>query len=387
MFVNLLLSLATFASAACPLGSTLSALTPDAGQARMGSVFGNVLYDPKNSVNNSYIPRAIQVKVVSSTGTPVSNCTVTWTPQSGSTKNLTNGLAYPTAPATSVAGLASAYWMAGTSANQTLVASISLPDGNSSSVFISGSAVPHSTRSNSIHVNWVTPVWDQFSVSLTPHSWPATTYYEAIGIYNAYCGIQSNLILFSIWAVKGVNPVVLSKHANATCGTFGGEGTGIQCKLPNVPKINATYTFVMGVVPAPGGLQDYTLQVTDSSTGQTFEIATMRYQTSQNNSGAYGFVEDWAAAGASCFQADQRFVTFSNVTYRANGQWNVADMAKASGTAVFTPNHNEVCVNYAFQFAGGKYWLSSGGMAVGTPLRLAGMPSSYKASALDVVPV
>ncbi|KAJ3076909.1 hypothetical protein HDU98_011005 [Podochytrium sp. JEL0797] len=382
-----LLVLATFASATCPLGSTLSALTPNAGQARMGSVFGSELYDPKNTKNNSYVPRLIQVRVVSATGTPVSNCTVTWTPQSGNTKTLTNGLAYPAAPSTNKTGFASAYWMAGTSANQTLVASISLPDGNSSSVSVSGSAFPHSTRSNSIHVTWGAPVWDQFSVSLTPHSWPATTYYAAIGIHNAYCGIQNQIILFSIWSVKGLNPVVLSQHANVTCKSFGGEGTGTQCKLPYVPKVNATYTFLMSVVPAPGGLQDYSLQVTDSSTGQTFPIATMRYQSSQNNTGVYGFVEDWYAPGANCFLADQRSVTYSNVTYRANGKWNVAETAKAYGTAVFKPNHNEVCGNYAFQFAGGKYWASSGGMAVGTWLRLAGMPSSYRASASDVIPV
>ncbi|KAJ3048821.1 hypothetical protein HDU99_009061, partial [Rhizoclosmatium hyalinum] len=200
----------------------------------------------------------------------------------------------------------------------------------------------------------------------------------AIGTTHMYSGIQNKMILFSIWEVGGKNPDVISKHKDATCKDFGGEGTGIQCAIPFAPQIDATYTFVMSVVPA-GNLQDYAVQMTDQSSGQTYEIATMRLQTSQENLGAYSFTEDWATYNSSCLQTDQRHVTVQNVKYFKNGQWNLVDPSLVYGDAVFTPNHNEVCTNYDFNFADGKYWMSNGGMSIGTPLNIPGRSRNYYA--------
>ncbi|ORY40951.1 hypothetical protein BCR33DRAFT_826819 [Rhizoclosmatium globosum] len=361
----------------CPSGSYLSTASAYVGQARIGSLYGNQLYDPNNSQNNTYAVKPISVVVKNAQGIVQPWCTVNWSPRASS--NFSSGWVYPIRQYTDQTGSVTASWMAGSAYYQYLDVSILRDDGTSDKMTISGIGLPHATRSNSIHVTWKTPVWDMFSVDLTPHSWPPTTYYEAIGINNAYCGIQSQTILFSIWEYGGKNPVVLSQHKNATCGSFGGEGTGIHCQLPYKPSVNVTYTFKMSVKAAPGNLQDYTLTVTDQGSNQTFDIATMRYQSSQNNSGAYGFVEDWAESQPSCLQSKQRSVTFSNVKYyiARSGQWSVADQSQAWGDAVFTPNHNEVCVNYQFKFANGSYWLSSGGLAVGTPLNIPGQSNAY----------
>ncbi|KAI9326173.1 hypothetical protein BDR26DRAFT_957879 [Obelidium mucronatum] len=223
--------------------------------------------------------------------------------------------------------------MAGTAQLQTVDAVLTRDDGSKSTVSFSGSGIPHSTRSNSIHVMWETSTpWTKFSVDLTPHSWPRTTYYAAIGVNNGYCGIQNKMVLFSFWEYNGKDPQVLSKHANTTCGSFGGEGTGIQCKFPYTPAINATYTFEMSVVDAPGGLQDYTLVFTDQSAKDRYTIATMRYQSTQQNHGAYGFVEDWATDYASCLESEQRHITFSNVKYfNDNKEWKSVASSSTTG--------------------------------------------------------
>jgi len=354
----------------CPAGAVLTAVTPDAGQARKGSVFSTTLYDPGiDSGNTTHKPLKLQVKVTTASGDPVKGCNVAW-----KADGTANGWVFPDAPSTDPNGLSSAWWTAGSGASQSLAVSLARADGTTASAAITGSAQGHSTRANSIHINWDTPAWQGFSAEVTPHSFPPTTYYEVIGFNGGYGGVQSHQLLFSLWDVDGVSPEVIDSGM-AICSSFGGEGTGIKCEAAYLPEVDKTYRFELEVVAAAGGKQDYTMWVTDPRDGQRKKIATMRLPKAVAQASGYGFVEDWGTEAPSCLDNPVRDATFGRVRYQGlDGTW--VDVTKGKGSAVYTPDHNEVCANYSFKYVdGGSFHISTGGTDVGKPLNLAGIGS------------
>ncbi|XHS78463.1 DUF3472 domain-containing protein [Burkholderiaceae bacterium UC74_6] len=356
--------------ATCPAGVVLTAITPDAGQARKGSVFSTTLYDPSiESGNTTHKPKKLQVKVTTAGGAPVKGCNVAWT-----TQGTANGWVFADAAGTDPNGFSSAWWTAGAAENQKLTVSLTRADGTTASTTITGNAKAHSTRANSIHITYDTPAWQAFTTEVTPHSFPATTYYEAIGFNGGYGGVQSNQLLFSLWDVDGVSPEVIDSGM-AQCTTFGGEGTGIKCQVPYKPDVEKTYRFDLEVAAAAGGKQDYTMYVTDPKDGQRKKIATMRLPKALAQSGGDGFVEDWGTEASSCLDNPVRYATFGRVRYQGlDGQW--VDVTKGKGGAVYTPDHNEVCANYSFKYVeGGSFLISTGGTDVGHPLNLVGVGS------------
>lgn len=359
--------------AACPSGTVLTALTPDAGQARDGSVFSATLYDPSiESGNTTHQPRKLKVRATLN-GQPVQGCAVGWTPrESGSEAKDKNGWVFPDAPVTDFNGIASAWWTAGSGSQQTLDVALRRADGSRAAVEITGRSRAHKTRANSIHVSWSTPAWQKFSAEVTPHSWPATTYYEVIGFNGGYGGIQSQQLLFSLWDVDGVSPVVVDPGISS-CSNFGGEGTGIKCEAAYTPQADVTYRFELEVAATADGKQDYSMYVTDPRDGQRKKLGTLRLPRVLAQSGAYGFVEDWADTAKSCLDNPVRAATYGRVRYQgADGQW--VDVKKAKGDAVYTPDHNEVCANYRFDYVeDGRFRLSTGGHDVGQPLNLPGV--------------
>ncbi|KAJ3003125.1 UNVERIFIED_CONTAM: hypothetical protein HDU68_005865, partial [Siphonaria sp. JEL0065] len=95
------------------------------------------------------------------------------------------------------------------------------------------------------------------------------------------------------------------------------------------------------------------------------------------NYGAYAFVEDFWQESTSCLDTDARTVKFGNVKSVPLGSttnsWVPVTRSQGYGDAVFTPNHNEVCVNYEFKYtADGAFQLTSGGPDVFLPLNLPG---------------
>lgn len=360
------------ARAACPAGSVLEALTPDAGWARVGSVFSDTLYDPYlQAGNTTHQPRQQQVRV-SLNGQPVSGCEVLWQPQGGGGPGA-HGWAFPDAPATGADGIARAWWTAGSAPVQGLEASLRRTDGTRAAVMLWGQAYRHFTRANSIHVTWRTPAWQKFSAEVTPHSWPPTTFYQVLGFRNGYGGIQSHQLLFSLWDLDGVSPQVVDPGISQ-CGPFDGEGTGIKCEAPYTPRVGLSYRFELELADTGDGRQDYSMYFTDPDDGQRRKLATLRLPGRLAQSGGYGFVEDWFTEADSCLAHPVRAATYGPVRYQgADGRW--VTVRQAEGTAVYTPDHNEVCANYRFDDAGdGRFRLSTGGLDAGTPLNLPGGP-------------
>ncbi|WP_373974238.1 DUF3472 domain-containing protein [Chitinibacter sp. SCUT-21] len=361
---------------ACANGSSIVAITRSAGVARMGSVYSSTLYDPniRSEANNTHKPQAIKV-VVSNGGKALAGCKVNWTPINGND----SGWVFPLAEKTNAQGEVSAWWIAGKASAQQVRASIRLADGSSRETEITGQAFAHTTRANSIHLNWSSPLWNGFSVDVTPQSWAPTTYYSAINFPGGYTGIQTNQLLFSLWDVNGISPTVIDKGI-ATCSNFGGEGTGIKCYAPYKPQVNVTYRFELEVAATSDEKTDYTLYFTELPSGARTKFATMRYQAKVSPYGAAAFVEDWYEEKTSCLANTRRAAYFSNVKYRSpsTGQWT--EIRKATGSAVYNQWHNEICSNYAFGTEQGRFWMGTGGEVVGQPLNLPGQASRVNLS-------
>lgn len=359
---------------ACPAGSKIVAVTPNALYARCGSLYGETLYTPRST---AWKPKAVGIRVVSSSGTPVTGCNVVWTPQ------LDSGWVFPSAPETDVRGEINAWWTAGTASTQSLAAGIVLAGGGESHVTITGSALPHVTRADSVHINYdVGQKWDAFSVDVTPLKFPGTTYFSALNWIGAYTGVQNNApgpslepgsaqdktLLFSVWDSNGVNAELINA-GDSICDTFGGEGTGVRCRLRGYKwKIGGTYRFEVTVKQQPTIRRtDYTVHVTDIGSGTTKNLGTVRYGALVWPNYGSGFVEDYASDSPSCLAAPQKTVYYHNVRVHPVGRdWT--RIKSASLSRVFTPKNNEVCSNYDFAVEDGKFLMSTGGLRVGRPI-------------------
>ena len=350
----------------CPAGSEIVALTPHAGIARMGSVFSKTLYNPndKSQSNNSHQPQQIRVQV-NQGGSAISGCEVDWVSEG----NAENGWVFPDRTTTDDNGTIAAWWTAGTAYDQTVYARIKTTEGEISQTSISGSAQPHETRSNSIHINWSSGTWDHFSVDVTPITLPETTYYSTINFPGGYTGLQTNKILFSVWDVDGVDAQIVDPGI-ATCEGFGGEGTGAKCYIPYAPETGTTYRFEVEVSHRVSNRTDYIMYFTDMSNGDRTRLAHLRYGRRVHPQGAAGFVEDWWQTGNSCLETEERSVYFHNVRYKL-GSDAFKPITNARGTAVYNQWHNEICANYSFRAEDGKFLWSSGGKdKVGRPQNL-----------------
>lgn len=355
----------------CASGSTLTALTPDAGIARMGASFSSTLYDPAITSNNgTYRPQPVRVQVMRGTQ-PQANCDVVFEAAAPE-----HGWIFPQSTATDSQGLLQAWWIAGSANAQRVQASIVTADGERLVATVRGEAVAHRSRSQSIHINFPVGHWDRLSVDLTTLSWAPTTYYAAATWPGAYTGVQTHQLLFSVWDANGLSPTVLDK-GSSTCVNFGGEGTGIKCETPFVPKAGATYRFDIEVAATVPNAVDYTVYFTDLADGRRIKLASMRYHAVPSYSYATGFVEDWGIGSTSCLSTPKRQAIWSNVAYREKATGRILPVRSATGTAVFQPDYNEICANYRFSAEGTGFKLSSGGDEVGQPLNLPGGLKSY----------
>lgn len=298
-----------------------------------------------------------------------------WQTQNSDT-GVENGWVFAESKTTDVNGKINAWWIAGNAEQQHISAHILRTDSSVSSAFISGRAYPLSTRSNSIHINWQSTVWDYFSVDVTPLTLPPTTYYSAINFPGGYTGLQSGQYLFSVWDVNGVDAQIIDSGI-ACCTGFGGEGTGAKCEVKMQPAVNNTYRFEIEVSYPVSNRTDYTLYFTDLSNGSRTRVAQLRYGQYVQPSGAAGFVEDWWHEGKSCLDTEERAAYFHQVRYK-KGNNPLTTIKEATGSAVYNPWHNEICSNYQFSADGDKFlWSSGGQQRVGYPVNLPGKTAQH----------
>lgn len=369
---------------ACPSGSEIAALFDDALAARYGTVFGDSLYYDDHA--DSYNPLPLQVQVVLD-GEPVAHCVVTWSAPTG------QGWLFAEASQTDADGIASAYWTAGTAAEQTATASIAWDTGERREAQFKGLAYPSDeTRANSVHfTTYSDDTYTEFAVRVTPLTAPPSTYYETQGWIGAYGGVQfdddGTQVLFSVWDTDGKSSEIRDPGACNTLVQFGGEGTGTSCRLTLPPSEHGAivglpddYNLVAGdtyethlVVTYPddcdGACTDYTFTFTDVTRGLgPISLGTQRYMDRADNHYNDSFIEDWwSEAGDDCIGAGARTAYFHDLRAKVNGEWQAIE--EGDFRPNFVPTNHEICANYDAYAVGQKFLISTGGSDhVGAPL-------------------
>lgn len=336
--------------------------------ARLGTVFSTTMYDPIiTSGNATHNPALIEVQATTN-GVPAAGCPISWQADVATG----SGWVFPIETVTDSAGKARAYWTAGGGASQMLTASIR----SGASTTITGNALAHPTRSDSIWLGWDTPAaWQSFNVDVTPVTFPATTYYSAINFPGGYTGIQSSQLLFSVWDVNGIGAQLIRSSAAASCTSFGGEGTGIKCEQPFTPQVGHTYRFRVSVSYPDAQHTDYTMSFTDvDGDGTEREYATLRYGANVPSLGASAFVEDFGGGAESCLATAARTVLFGNVRYRTGATAKWIPVVTGRPTANHVPDNDEICANYYYGVQKGRFELSTGGSElVGPPMYPSGV--------------
>ncbi|KAJ3075147.1 hypothetical protein HDU98_009101 [Podochytrium sp. JEL0797] len=355
---------------ACPIGTTISPVFPITSPSspivgNPGTKYGNMPYNGDTNY------RAIEFNIsVTLNGVPQPWCHVSWTPRGNNL--IENGWVSSVDVYSDANGHARGYWDAGKATFQFLDVSVLVAGEPLVHTFYGETVLPPGGASGqSIYAVWWTSPWSEWSVDVTPRTFPGTTYYETIGTPHTYGGIQSNTnLIFSVWTYSKGNetivPVLLRQYPPATCNDFGHEGTGKHCKV-NVPLcLNGTYNMVhtaeLGSHNGVSGIT-YAMSYTDKQTGLSFELgAYFLAGVDEMPSGAYGFVEDWYNGAASCLVVPPRVVTYSNVKHRESNSGEWEQVMKASWMDGYRLNHNQMCDNQKYHFKDGVFTLAAGGL-------------------------
>jgi hypothetical protein len=365
----------------CPAGSSLRALTPDAGHAFYGTVFGPAAFD---DLSAGYVPGKIEVQVTLDGG-PLRGCEVRWETAAH------HGWVFADDPLTDAQGKVRAYWTAGDVAAPSATAAIALPGGERASAVIKGAAAPgRETRGDSVHfTSYVAKPYSEYKVRVTPVTAPESTYYETHGFKGAYAGIQfdgdASKVIFSTWDANGQSALLKDSGACNETVSFGGEGTGVGCRLRFPPRaaiagLPADYALKAGdtyelhlVITQPsdcgGACTDYAMTFSDITRGfGPISLGTQRYMQRVQNDYNDIFIEDWwSVDGDTCINAQARTAYFHDMQAKIDGAWVPVRSGRFSPN--FVPSNNEICANYAATVEGARFLLSSGGSErVGPPL-------------------
>lgn len=74
---------------------------------------------------------------------------------------------------------------------------------------------------------------------------------------------------------------------------------------------------------------------------------------------------------APIFRTPARSARYGNVRYRTAASDTWIPLTRAQASAVYTPNHNEICGNYYFGVENGEFkWSTGGNELISAPLNL-----------------
>ena len=131
-----------------------------------------------------------------------------------------------------------------------------------------------------------------------------------------YIGMQQNsgstkLAIFSIWDASG-----WPSAFNANCGTFGGEGVGVSCKMAYPWVQGKKYRFAVRKVASDAFSETWAGEVTDLATGTTQTIGQIQQAVkSAGLAGLTQFVENFTQGAqqySSCSQVPAAAAVFSD---------------------------------------------------------------------------
>jgi hypothetical protein len=308
----------------------------------------------------------LQVRLTAPDGTPVSGATVAWLVggEGGGAPAGANGWVFPGSSVTDASGVAATRWVAGSSAEQVVIAV-----SGSDSARIRAQAARTVNAANSVHLDYFTPSGaraEAFRIEIEPQTDPFATFYEAIGFDGGYTGLQTSgdlggkQVIFSVWDVNGVGAQLVDA-SGSSCATFGGEGTGIKCRFRYDWVVGRRYRFEVQAAPG-AATTDLTAWFTDVTAGTRRKVATLRLAKVSAMNHNDLFVEDFGALAQSCLQTSFRAVKIREPEYSVGGVWQ-----KFAAAAFNTYHPRTVCANVSASANTGETLLTTGGTTVGDP--------------------
>ncbi|MCY3764480.1 MAG: DUF3472 domain-containing protein [Gemmatimonadetes bacterium] len=166
-----------------------------------------------------------------------------------------------------------------------------------------------------------------YSIDMTPLTEPTGTFYVAIQWDGGYTGLQrggdrfDRQLQFSVWDAPGFGDAkLIDKASDVVCGTFGGEGTGVKCRLDYRWTVESTYRFEITEVEMNGG-SAITLHVTDLATESRRFVGTLRFARRAQMRSFGMFVEDFIVRAQHCLAREVRSVAFRRPRAWLDGDW------------------------------------------------------------------
>lgn len=353
----------------CPAGATIeSANAPLFALA--GSLFANELFVQDGPNAAAWKPAKIGFRVVKD-AQGVAGCRVEVRPLGD------GGWFFADDTHTDAQGELVGWWVAGADNPSTLRARISRSGEPDATLELAGTvSVPHTNLAPAPYLSFQGPPMSEYSIDATPENDPDFTYYQVIGWKDSYTGLQrwdgygGHLVIWSLWDVGGVSAEIVSAPPASSCDPFGGvEGTGIQCLFPYPWQPGKPYRFHLAASQLVAGRTDYTLTVTDVTSGTATTVATLRYGAAVWPQSPGTFLEQFAGDQDSCLASEQRMVRWSNPQYRPVGGGAWVPFKEATFTRPYDPSYGRgsLCFNYDKGFESGAFFTSAGGRRVGRP--------------------
>ena len=166
-----------------------------------------------------------------------------------------------------------------------------------------------------------------YSIDMTPLAEPPGTYYAAIAWDGGYTGLQrggdryDRQLHFSVWDTPRYGDAELVDTASdVVCSDFGGEGTGLKCRLNYPWKLGSTYRFEVTAQEMNGGTA-MTLHVTDLAADTKRFVGTIRYARSAYFPHFQMFVEDFTLRAPHCLAREVRSAAIRRPRAWVNGAW------------------------------------------------------------------
>ncbi len=182
-----------------------------------------------------------------------------------------------------------------------------------------------------------------YSIDMTPLTEPTGTFYAAIQWDGGYTGLQrggdrfDRQLQLSVWDAPGFGDAkLIDKASDVVCGPFGGEGTGVKCRLDYRWTVESTYRFEVTEVEMNGG-SAITLHVTDLATESRRFVGTLRFARRAQMKRFGMFVEDFVVRARHCLARQVRSAAIRRPRAWLDGDWVALDEMKR-GTLTSRPD-------------------------------------------------
>ena len=204
---------------------------------------------------------------------------------------------------------------------------------------------------SSVAAQVFTPLSTGFSIDMTPLEDPERTFYAVQWGIAGYAGLQrtgdlfDRQLQFSMWD-EGGPAVVVEAAEGVDCDDFGGEGTGVRCRVDYPWSVGRTYRFEFTQADSRG-ISLVSLRVTDLTTGDERFIGTLAGHERMGDQ-FFLFNEDFVRDAPTCLDQPVRAVAYRRGRVRTTAmRWRpVVEARLDQEPRDFANPETPECANY-----------------------------------------